>query len=55
MTECIVCNKDFDETAEDAGFKFNWDGKWYNFDDIGCRNRFIGDPAKYLNPESASA
>ena len=26
------------------------DGKWYRFDDIGCRNKFIGNPDKYLEP-----
>lgn len=47
---CMVCSKAFET---DNGMKWNHDGKWYMFDDMGCRNRFISNPAKYL--ESAAA
>ena len=50
MATCIVCNKEF-ETGEND-FRWNHtDGKWYTFDDIGCRNRFIGDPKRFLEGE----
>jgi len=50
MATCIVCNKEFETGQND----FRWhhtDGKWYSFDDIGCRNRFIGDPKRFLEGE----
>jgi len=25
------------------------DGKWYYFDSVDCRFRFMGDPDKYIN------
>ena len=55
MAECIVCGA---EVTDDDSSNFRWfhsDGNWYRFDDIGCRNRFIGDPERYLNPEEAEA
>lgn len=55
MAVCIVCDTEFDDQAEETSFKFNHNGKWYKFNDIGCRNRFIGDPSKFLNPETAQA
>lgn len=48
---CMVCNKGF---STDNGMKWNHDGKWYVFDDLGCRNRFIANPAKYLEASAAS-
>lgn len=50
-TTCMVCGKAFDG---DQGLKWNHDGKWYVFNDMGCRNRFIGNPAKYLEQAAAS-
>lgn len=55
MADCIVCGV---EVTDDDTNNFRWfhsDGKWYRFEDIGCRNRFIGNPEKYLNPEEAEA
>ena len=48
---CMVCNKGFEK---ENGMKWNHDGKWYVFDDMGCRNRFIASPAKYLEAAAAS-
>jgi Cu+-exporting ATPase len=51
---CIVCGKSFD--AEKVDYKIQHGGNWYHFNDLGCRNRFLGNPKKYLEPaESASA
>ncbi len=55
MADCIVCGT---EVTDDDSSNFRWfhsDGKWYRFNDIGCRNRFIGNPERYLNPEEAEA
>ena len=55
MANCIVCGE---TVSEDDGSNYRWhhtDGKWYRFNDIGCRNKFIGDPERYLNPEGAQA
>lgn len=47
---CIVCGKSFEQ--DDAkDFRQNFDGKWYRFDDMGCRNRFLGNPQKFVNPQ----
>lgn len=47
---CMVCEKSFDA---DKGLKWSHDGKWYMFNDMGCRNRFIGNPEKYLKAPAA--
>lgn len=47
---CLVCNK---AIAEGKDMKWNHEGKWLVFDDMGCRNRFIGNPKKYLDAASA--
>ena len=55
MAECLVCGK---PVTDDDQNNFRWhhtDGKWYRFDDVGCRNKFIGNAEKYLNPEAAEA
>ena len=52
MAQCIVCGKEFDESGPEA-FRQSHEGKWYRFNDIGCRNRFLGNPEKYLNPQAA--
>ena len=44
---CMVCGKAFDP---EKGMKWNHEGKWLYFNDMGCRNRFIGNPKKYLEP-----
>lgn len=49
--QCMVCGKDFDA---DKGLKWNHNGKWYVFNDMGCRNRFIGNPDKYLEAPAPS-
>jgi hypothetical protein len=54
MTNCLVCDK---PVNEDDSKNFRWhhtDGKWYRFNDIGCRNKFIGNPEKYLQAQTAS-
>lgn len=48
---CLVCGKSFDD--EKGGYRWMHDGSWYTLDDIGCRNRFIGNPAKYLEPATS--
>ncbi len=48
---CMVCNK---VIAEGKDMKWNHEGKWLVFDDMGCRNRFIGNPKKYLDAAAAS-
>lgn len=54
-TTCLVCGKRFDpETDAKGGFKIFHETGWKVFDDIGCRNSFIGSPEKYLEPKSAS-
>jgi len=32
-------------------FRQNFGGKWYRFDDMGCRNRFLGNPEKFVNAQ----
>jgi hypothetical protein len=52
-TTCLVCGKNFDpDTDSKGGFKWMQDGSWYTFDDIACRNKFIGTPKKYLEPQT---
>ncbi len=52
---CLVCGTNFDpDTDVKGGFKWMHDGGWYTFDDIGCRNKFIGTPKKYLEGAPAS-
>lgn len=55
MADCPVCGV---VVTDDDSSNFRWfhsDGKWYRFEDIGCRNKFIGNPEKYLDPEAAEA
>lgn len=47
---CMVCGKAFDSAN---GMKWMHNGAWYVFNDLGCRNRFIGNPAKYLEAQAA--
>ena len=35
---CMVCGKPI---TEDNEMKWNHDGEWLAFDDMGCRNKFI--------------
>jgi len=42
---CMVCGKAFDA---EQGMKWNHAGTWYVFNDLGCRNRFIGNPDKFI-------
>ena len=52
---CLVCGTSFDpDTDVKGGFKWMHEGGWYTFDDIGCRNKFIGTPKKYLEEAPAS-
>ena len=56
MAECIVCGNAVDESDDTKNFRWHHtDSQWYRFDDIGCRNKFIGNPEKYLNPEEVEA
>jgi hypothetical protein len=53
-TTCLVCGKNFDPATDPkGGFKWMHDGSWFTFDDIACRNKFIGTPKKYLEPQNA--
>ena len=45
---CLVCGKTF---GDDKAMKWNHAGQWLVFDDMGCRNRFIGNPSKYLEQQ----
>lgn len=47
---CMVCNKVVGDGKE---MKWNHEGKWLVFDDMGCRNRFIGNPKKFLDAAAA--
>ena len=47
---CLVCGKSFDE---EKALKWNHEGGWLKFDDMGCRNKFIGNPKKYLEAAEA--
>ena len=50
-TTCLVCGTVFDPATDPkGGFKWMQDGTWYTFNDISCRNKFIGNPKKYLEP-----
>ncbi len=50
-TTCLVCGTVFDPATDPkGGFKWMHDGSWYTFNDISCRNKFIGNPKKYLEP-----
>jgi len=50
---CMVCGKSWDPKATGLEFRWNQDGTWYTFNDGGCRNKFIGNPKKYLAQASA--
>jgi YHS domain-containing protein len=64
MAKCPVCGNAVDEAAARAqtgqtahgasevdptkGTRGFHDGKWYYFDSIDCRNKFVASPATYL-------
>jgi YHS domain-containing protein len=64
MPECPVCRKAIDEAAAKAktgetvhgaqevdpakGTRQFHDGKWYYFDTLACRSKFMGNPDAYL-------
>ena len=64
MAKCPVCGRDVDETAARAstgqtafgakevdprqGTRRFHEGKWYYFDTLDCRSKFIANPATYL-------
>ena len=43
---CLVTGKTFDD--EKSGYKWQHNGQWYYFADIAARNKFIGNPDKYI-------
>jgi len=49
---CMVCGKSFNE--EDST-RWNHDGAWYRFDNLGFRIKFIGNQQKYLQPEETGS
>lgn len=49
--DCLVCGAAVSDDDQQNYRWFHSDGNWYRFEDIGCRNKFIGNPDKYLNPE----
>ena len=53
MRTCIVTGETFDD--EKTGYKWNHDGTWYYFTDIGARNKFIGNPQKFIDEAAAKA
>ncbi len=54
-TTCAVCGKSFDpDTDPKGGFRWFYETSWQVFDDIGCRNKFIGNPKKYTEGEGDS-
>lgn len=44
--------KEVDPTAGTRRFH---NGKWYYFDSIECRSKFMANPDRYLNPGAAPA
>ena len=71
MAVDIVCGKEVSETGVDsavghvpagapetdpsAGTKRFYKGKWYYFDSMACRIRFVADPETYIaNAEGTS-
>lgn len=69
MAKCPVCGRDVDEAAARAatgrtpfgakevdpsqGTRGFHDGKWYYFDTLDCRSKFIVSPAAYLKQAQA--
>ena len=54
---CMVCGTVFDPATDPKG-GFKWmhsDNNWYTFNDIACRNKFIGNPKKYLETAPAAS
>ena len=50
MADCLVCGR---AVPDDDQLSYRWhhtDGKWRRFEDIGCRNKFIGNADRRLNP-----
>jgi hypothetical protein len=47
---CMICGKAINDDNEMKWFHEN---EWLAFDDMGCRNKFIGNPKKYLEAEKA--
>ena len=47
---CMICGKPINDYNEMKWFHEN---EWLAFDDMGCRNKFIGNPKKYLEAEKA--
>lgn len=47
---CMVCSKPIEAGKE---MKWNFNGTWYVFNDMGCRNRFIGNPTKYIEANAS--
>ena len=70
MVKDPVCGKDVDNQKIDAGesvarsgapvsdpsfgTKRFHEGQWYYFCSMNCRQRFIGNPARYLKQDSPS-
>ncbi len=49
---CFISGRTFDDEKE--GYKFNFEGTWYYFRDISDRNRFLGNPKKYIEEKAAA-
>lgn len=45
MTKCPVCGNPVDPTTAPS---YDYNGTTFYFKCDGCRNRFMADPAKYL-------
>lgn len=43
------------EVDPQAGTRRFHNGKWYYFDTIECRSKFMANPDRYLNPGAAPA
>lgn len=68
MVNCPVCGKDVDDQKIDGGKSLADGGvpvtdprfgtkhmhqkQWYYFCSMACRQRFIGNPARYLTPSA---
>jgi YHS domain-containing protein len=66
MAQCPVCGRGIDEEAARAttgqtkhgasevdparGTRQFHDGRWYYFDTLGCRSKFMASPDRYLKP-----
>ena len=54
MTDAPSCPVCGNEITPEREKKWNHEGAWIYFDDMGCRNRFIGNPEKYGTGAGAS-